>query len=308
MPYLLYYLILKPLSLLPLSVTYYFSDFAFWVLFRVSGYRKEVVYANLRGSFPAWTEAEVQTTMEKFYRFFCDSIVESIRLFSMPETETIQRCRITNPELLAEHAAAGRSVIMMGGHYANWEIAALSFYRQLLPHVTMGVYSPLKNPTLDQLIMGNRGRNGTRLVSRRLVQEYYDSQPAGIQADFFVGDQSPSNAAYHKLHWTPFLNRLSGFVMGAERFSVRYDRPAYYMRLRRISRGVQEATLVPITDHPRTTEPGFITEAYVRELEREIERAPEFWLWTHRRWKRGVPAEVPPLMEGKDYLAGTYDR
>lgn len=308
MPYLLYYLILKPLSLLPLSVTYYLSDFIFWVLYRITGYRKEVVYNNLRGSFPDWSEAEVNETMEQFYRFFCDSIIESIRLFSMSEEETIRRCRVTNPELLAEHAAAGRSVLLLGGHYANWEIAALSFYKQLLPHVTMGVYSPLKNETMDRLIMGNRARYGTQLVSRRAVQEYFDNQPDGIQADFFVGDQSPSNAAYYKLHWTPFLNRLSGFVMGGERFSVRYDRPAYYMRLRRIGRGMQEATLVPITDHPRETEPGFITEAYVRELEREIQLAPEFWLWTHRRWKRGVPEEVPPLMKGKDYLTGDYDR
>jgi KDO2-lipid IV(A) lauroyltransferase len=308
LPYILYYLILKPLSLLPLSVTYYFSDFTFWIMYRVAGYRKEVVYENIRGSFPNWSEEEVRETMEKFYRFFCDSIVESIRLFSMSEEETIQRCRVTNPELLAEHAAAGRSVILLGGHYANWEIAALSFYRQLLPHITMGVYSPLKNETMDRLIMGNRRRYGTQLVSRRAVQEYFDDQPVGIQADFFVGDQSPSNAAHYKLHWTPFLNRLSGFVMGGERFCVRYDRPAYYMRLRRVSRGMQEATLVPITDHPQETEPGFITEAYVRELEREIQHAPQFWLWTHRRWKRGVPEEVPPLMKGRDYLTGEYDR
>lgn len=308
MAYLLFYLLLKPLSWLPLSFSYGLATGLYHLLYGVFGYRKAVVLDNLRRSFPEKTVGEIQQLCQAYYRFFCDSIFESIRLFSMPEAETIRRCRVTNPELLAPFAAAQQSVILLGAHYANWEIAALSFYQQLLPHVTMGIYSPLKNETMDRLIMGNRRRFGTRLVSRRKVQEYFDNPPPGLSADFFIGDQSPSNAAWEKLHWTTFLQQPTSFVMGAERYAVRYNRPVFYMRLRRIGRGLQEATLVPISEQPSSSSPGFITETYVRELEKEIQNAPEFWLWTHRRWKRGVPDEVLSLLEKQPYVAGVYER
>ncbi len=308
MGYLLFYLLLKPLSWLPLSVAYKLSDGVYQLLYHLIGYRKAVVLGNLQHSFPDQKPEAIEALAQKHYRFFCDSIFESIRLFSMPEAEAVRRCRVTNPALLAPFAEAGQSVILLGGHYANWEIAALSFSSQLLPHITMGIYSPLKNKTMDRLIMGNRSRFGTRLVSRRAVQTYFDNPPPGLSADFFIGDQSPSNAAWEKLHWTPFLHRITSFVMGAERYAVRYNRPVFYMRLRRTARGMQEATLVPITAAPRNSPNGFITEAFVRELENEIQLAPEYWLWTHRRWKRGVPAEVPPLLEGRDFLPGVYER
>lgn len=226
----------------------------------------------------------------------------------MPEEETIKRCTITNPELLAPFAEAGKSVILMGAHYANWEVAALSFSSQLQPHIVMGIYSPLKNETLDQLIHGNRSRFGTRLVSRRAVADYFENPPPGISADFFIADQSPSNAEWRKIHWTTFLQQTTGFLMGPERYAVRFDRPVFYMRLRTLRRGHYEATIVPVTEQPRETEPGFITEAFVRELENEITRDPSYWLWTHRRWKRGVPSEVPPLNEDRPYVSGQYDR
>ncbi len=308
MAYLLFYLCLKPLSWLPLSLTYRLSAGLYHLLYNVFGYRKAVVLDNLRRSFPEKSPAQIKAVCQAYYRFFCDSIFESIRLFSMPEEETIRRCRVTNPELLSPFAAAGKSVILLGAHYANWEIAALAFYQQLLPHVTMGIYSPLKNETMDRLIMGNRKRFGTRLVSRRKVQEYFDKPPAGLSADFFIGDQSPSNAAWEKLHWTLFLQQPTSFVMGAERYAVRYNRPVFYMRLRRIGKGLQEATLVPISEEPQTTSPGFITETYARELEKEIQNAPEFWLWTHRRWKRSVPDEILPLLAQQPYVAGEYER
>ncbi|MEM9261075.1 MAG: lysophospholipid acyltransferase family protein, partial [Bacteroidota bacterium] len=218
-----------------------------------------------------------------------------------------RRCRVTNPELLAPYAAQGKSVLFYGSHYANWEIAALSFSSQLQPHVTMGIYSPLKNQTLDRLIHGNRKRFGTLLVSRRAVDEYFDAPPP-LSADFFIADQSPSNAKWQKLHWTTFLGKTTGFLVGPERYANWYDRPVFYMRLRRVKRGHFEASLVPVCEDPSKAQPGEITEACVRILENELNRAPAYWLWTHRRWKRGVPSEIPPLLADKPYLAGEYER
>lgn len=304
---LLYYLVLKPLSWLPLGITYYASDLMCWLLFNLLGYRRDVVLENIAGSFPGKSPAEHEAIAKEFYAFFCDMIFESVRLFSMPLEESRRRCRIVNPELLEPYARRGQSVIAMGGHYNNWEMAALSFPSYLSPHGTMGIYSPLKNERLNELILANRSRTGVIAVSRRRVEEYY-AENQQMTVDFFVADQSPSNAAYNKLHWTPFLNRTTGFLMGPERYAVRNDLPVFYMRLRRIKRGHLEAELVHFTDTPRETAPGEITEFFARTLEREIERAPAYWLWTHRRWKRGVPAEVPPLLADRDYLPGEYER
>lgn len=307
MSHLFYYLILKPLSWLPLSITYYFSDLMFFLLYHLVGYRKQVVLDNIKGSFPNNSQQENEAISRRFYRFFCDMIFESIRLFSMPEAELQRRCKVINPELLEPYAATGQSVISCGAHYANWEIAALAFPFFLKPHRVMGIYSPLKNETMDAMIKSNRSRTGVLMTSRRNVDEYYtNNQETTI--DFFIADQSPSNANYKKLHWTRFLNRTTGFLMGPERYAVRNNLPVFYMRLRQVKRGYLEAELVHCTDTPRETKPGFITEFFARTLEEEIQRDPAFWLWTHRRWKRGVPEEVPPLSDEQPFVTGEYSR
>lgn len=306
MSYLLYYLFLLPLSWLPLSVLYGIGRIFYWLGFRLLGYRKKVVYQNIRDSFPDWSEAEVNEQVRKFYLYFFDSMAESIKLFSMSTDEIRKRCRVENPEIVAHFAEKGQSIIAMGGHYAGWEVAALGFAMYFPDQTVMGIYSPLKNQSLDALIKANRSRTGTEMVSRRAVKEYFDEDPFRPALDFFIADQSPSNAAWRKLHWTNFLHQKTSFLAGPERYAVRYNRPVYYMTLRLEKRGHYVARLHPITDTPRSTEPGFITESYVRILEKEILRDPTPWLWTHRRWKRGVAPEAEEAMAGKEYLAAEY--
>ena len=308
MAYVLYYLILLPLSWLPLGVLYALGRGLYFLGYRVIGYRKKVVYDNIRGSFPEWTEERVREQMHDFYRYFFDSLAESIKLFSMSEEELLQRCYIENPELVQHLVDQGRSFIGFGGHYANYEIAALSFPLQLKGLTTMGIYSPLKNEVTDRLMSNNRRRTGLYLVSRRVVDEYYATDPVRPSIDFFIADQSPSNVIWNKVHWTRFLNRDTSFLAGPERYAVRYDRPVYYMSLRLVGRGHYAARLHPVTDHPRDTEPGYITEAFARQLENEIMRDPTPWLWTHRRWKRGVAPEAAALLKTRAYLPAEYSR
>ena len=280
----------------------------YWLGFRVLGYRKKVVYANIRQSFPDRSEVELKQQVRQFYRYFFDSLAESIKQFSMSEDEIRRRCRVENPELVAHFADQGQSIIAVGGHYAGWELAALGFNLYFPQQTVMGIYSPLKNQTMDDLIKANRTRTGTVMVSRRAVKEYFDEDPICPAIDFFIADQSPSNAAWWKLHWTTFLHQTTSFLAGPERYAVRYNRPVYYMSLRLEKRGYYVARLHPITDNPRETAPGFITEAYVRILEKEIQRDPTPWLWTHRRWKRGVAPEAAAALAGKDYLPAEYER
>lgn len=308
MAYVFYYGLLLPLSWLPLPVLYGLGRIWYWIGYRLVGYRRKVVYDNIRGSFPDWTEARINTEVAAFYRYFFDSIAESIKLFSLSERQALARCRVENPEVLIPYAKAGQSVIAYGAHYANWEIAALSFPLQFEGMTVMGVYSPLKNEVMDRLTKANRKRTGTHLVSRRVVADYFAEDPVRPAVDFFIADQSPSNAAWYKLHWTHFLNRTTSFLMGPERYAVRYNRPVFYVSLRKEKRGYYVAKLLHVTDHPRDETPGMITETFARTLEKEIERDPTPWLWTHRRWKRGVAPEAALALEGKQWVTGEYSR
>ncbi len=305
MAYFVYYLILLPLSWLPLPVLYLLGDGFAWLNWHLIGYRKKVVLSNIRQSFPHYTEAEVLTLGREYYNRFFETIAESIKQFSMAEATSVRRCRIENVELVHHLQEQGRSFIAYGAHYSNWEMAGLSFPSQLRPLRVMGIYSPFKNATLDRLLSGNRSRTGVIMVSRRKVKEYYETW-AEPTVEFYVADQSPSNARWELVHWTTFLGQTTAFLAGPERYAMRHDRPVYYMALRRQRRGYYVATLIPITDTPRETERGFITEAFARQVEREIINDPASWLWSHRRWKREVPGGVAELLEHEAYLPAQH--
>ncbi len=308
MAYVLYYLVLLPLSYLPLRLLYGLSGALDTLNWHVIGYRKGVVRGNLKTAFPGYSAAEIDRLARDFYGFFFDNLAESIKQFSLAEGAAVRRCRVANPEVVDHLLRDGRSFIAYGAHYGNWEMAALSFPSQFPGFRVMGIYSPLKSRVLNRLFTENRGRTGTYLVSRRAVDDYYATPPEVPAVDFFIADQSPSNAVLEKLHWTTFLGQPTAFLAGPERFAVRYDRPVYYMTLRREARGCYVAELIPVTDTPQAERPGVITEAFARQLEREILRDPVTWLWSHRRWKRIAPADVVEQLGKQAYLAPEYAR
>ncbi len=276
--------------------------------YKLLRYRLTVVTDNLRGCFPHWPAERLRATIRTFYRWFFDTIANSLFAFLISERAAVRRCKVINTEIVRHLTESGRSFIVYGAHYGNWEMAALSFPSQFPTHTVMGIYSPLKNDFLNRLFTRNRSRTGTYLVSRRDVNDYFDHEPVSPSIDFFIADQSPSNARWQKLHWTTFLGRPTGFLAGPERHAVRYDRPVYYMNLRPAGRrGHFTGKLIPVTDTPRDEAPGFITERFARLLEREIERAPAYWLWTHRRWKRPAPAEVVERLEREPFLPPEYE-
>ena len=143
-----YYLLIKPLSLLPLRVSFLLSDLLFFTLYYLTRYRRKVVFANLRNSFPEKSPKEIETIARKFYSHMCDLMLEFIRIFSISEKELVRRCKIRNPELLEQIYREGKSVIIAAGHYNNWELAAVAFDLQA-SHQAVGIYKPLGNAYLD---------------------------------------------------------------------------------------------------------------------------------------------------------------
>lgn len=294
--------LLTALGRLPLSVLYVLSDGLAFVGWHVVGYRKKVVLDNLRGSFPEWSEREVRGRGRRCYGVFFEGIAESVKLFGMRNDELLARMPLENPEDISVHTDQGRSVIGYGGHYGNFEMAGLSFPLQLDGVDMMAIYSPLKNKPVNELLSQNRSRNGTLLVSRRLVGRYFRDARPRPAIEFFIADQSPSHADWTRVHWTTFLGRPTSFLAGPERFARRYDRAVYYTRIRRLSRGQYSARLVLVTEHPNEEAPGYITERMARLLEADLRGDPLPWLWTHRRWKRAAPPEVVKRLETEPFI------
>lgn len=280
---ILYYLILKPISLLPPAALYALSDFLFLVLYRIGGYRKKVVRTNLKNSFPNKSEQERRIIEAKFYHHLFDLILEGIRNFSISKAELIRRCPVTNPEFFEHYVANNKSVIIVAGHYNNWEMAAMACAPQISHH-SIAIYSPLKDPFMDQKAKASRSKYGLEMISKKIVKKIFEKYRGQLTATMFASDQSPSSAA--NAHWMTFLNQDTAVLWGTERYAIEYDYPVIYGHITKLRRGYYNMTFTTLEDNPTKTATGEITEKHTRMLEQHILEAPEYWLWTHKRWKR----------------------
>ena len=284
----LYYLIIKPFSMLPLAVTYRLADLLYVVFFHITGYRKKVVYDNLRRSFPDKTEKEIQLLMKQFYHHFTDLFVESLHLFTISEKEAKERFVFTNPDIFHRHFNEGRNVILAGGHYNNWEMFAVTV-AAAMKHKTIALYKPLSSKFFDAKMRETRGKYGLNLVSTKKVKELFTEMIKEPSMIIFAIDQSPRNP--NKSHWMKFLHQDTAVLFGTEKYAIEYNCPVYYGRIRKVSRGHYEIDFTIVTENPRDTKIGEITEAHTRLLEADIVREPQYWLWSHRRWKHRKKTE-----------------
>jgi Kdo2-lipid IVA lauroyltransferase/acyltransferase len=279
---LFYYTVLKPISLLPFPILYIKSRGYYFWLYKVFGYRKKVVMENLRNSFPEKNENEIQAITRKFYKHFCDLIVEGIKSFSISEKGLARHVDPVNTELLEKYFHQGRSVILCTGHYANWEWPALAFIKHS-SHKALGIYLPLKNKFFDKKLQETRSKFGLTLMSVKEVAQYFEDHKDEACSYGFIFDQSPSNPA--KGHWLRFLNQDTSVMTGVERYAVKYNYPVIYGHIIKLSRGQYRITYELVTDTPQQTRENEITEVIYKKNEEIIRAAPEYWLWTHRRWK-----------------------
>lgn len=285
-----YYLVLLPLSRLPLSVLYGLSGVLYWVMYRLLGYRRKVVYQNLRQSFPEKAEREIRSLMHQFYRHFFDLIVETVRNFSAPYSELARRFVVTNAEVLAPYYAEGRQVMLLTGHYNNWEILVLGLSRQVPYHV-VGIYKALQNSFLEKKMRKRRGRYGMELIPTKISTRWMEDHAGDPIGYYFMGDQSPTFSKH--VYWTHFLQQETAVFTGAEWLCKKYDMALFYGHIEKVKRGHYTFTLDLLHDKPRETAPNYLTELHTRRLEREIQKEPAYWLWTHKRWKRKRKAEEP---------------
>ena len=273
------------LALLPLRVLYILSDFLALLTYHIIRYRRTLVRRNLTRSFPEKSRREIIGMERKFYRHFCDCIVETIKILHISDSEMQKRMRFTNMSILQPYIERGNSFIMMLGHYGNWEW--VSSIGLLLPPEMLGgqIYRQLKNEPFDKLMYNLRTRFGIKNIEKKEVLRTIVKLMRAGQTFIigFLADQKPSRNNMH--YWTGFLNQETSVLSGAERIACQSGAVIFYLDLRKIKRGYYEAEIIIISDNPKTTKEHEITEKYIRLMEKTILREPSDWLWTHNRWK-----------------------
>jgi KDO2-lipid IV(A) lauroyltransferase len=279
---LLFYLVILPISLLPFPLLYKLSDFLFLVFYYVTPYRRKVVLQNLRSSFPEKSEQEINKIAKEFYRHFCDIIVETLKLFSASQQAIESRIDLVNPGLADEYYRKNKSLVLVTGHYGNWEWPAVTLSSHS-KHKGTGIYQRLSNKFFDKKLRNTRAKFGVELMSTREVADFFESHVNQLCTYGFINDQSPSDPK--KGHWVTFLNQPTCMLLGAEKYAVKYDYPILYGKITRIKRGYYRIEYIKISDNPSKEKPFFITEECARINESVIRKDPAYWLWTHRRWK-----------------------
>lgn len=279
--------VVYPLSRLPLRVLYCISDVLYLIVYHAVRYRRRLVRTNLSASFPEKSEAEIRDIERRFYAWFCDYIVETVKLFTISESEIRRRIRFTGTEMLDEYVRQGRSIAVYMSHYGNWEwVTSLALW--VTPEAKcMQVYHALENKATDRFFRHLRSRFGHENVAvadtlRQILAHRSRKEPMIIG---FIADQVPF---WNNIHfWMPFLNHEhTPMFTGTERIARKYDMVVATLILRRESRGRYVAEFQLVTDDAKALPQYAVTEQAARQLETVIKQEPQYWLWSHNRWKR----------------------
>ncbi len=276
----LVYPIIYTISLLPFSFLYRFSDFLFFVIWKF-GYRKKVVFKNLRNSFPEKYSTEIESIAKSYYRYLADLTVETLKTMQMTKADYNKRCVFIMPDWLANYQKEQQSLVIVLGHYGNWEWGGPSFsintnYKLVVP------YMHLANPYFNDMICNMRTRFGVELVRVDKVTRQMVANKNKLTATAFIADQA---AWAHTAYWTKFLNQDTPVFMGPAKLAIKFNYPVVYMRVKRTKRGYYEVWPELLFAEPKQSNETAITEVFTRKLEHDILVDPAVWLWSHNRWK-----------------------
>lgn len=268
------------------------SDILFPIVYYLVRYRRQVTRTNLRNAYPEKSCAELGRIEREYYRHICDLLVEGLHNLYCHPRSIMRRYRCENRQLVNQYYEQGQSVVLISSHYNNWEYMVSSLNFQLM-HLGIGVGKPLNDKSVAGYITRRRSRFGTEIVGPDNVRQtidYYQKHHVPC-AYMMLSDQSPSNE--HKSYWTLFMHQETPFLYGAEYFARKYDLPVIYYEVTKERRGHYKVRFELLCDKPSKVPQYTITARYVKRLEQTISQAPQYWLWSHKRWKRKRPSDMP---------------
>ncbi|MBK8847365.1 MAG: lysophospholipid acyltransferase family protein [Bacteroidetes bacterium] len=286
---LLYLLVIKPLSLLPLRWLHYLSDFLYVVLYKIAGYRKKIVRANISNSFPEKTELERLQIEQEFYRHFSDVIVETIKSFSISANQLQQFFKVLDNIQLTRLFEKNKNIILVTSHYNNWEWGALAMPLHF-NHNTFGIYQKLSNAFWNRTMLSTREQFGIDMVEMKDVLSLFRNYESQLKAVAFIADQSPFHVS--KAYWATFLNQETPVYRGPARFAQTFDYALVYGHIQKKARSQYEVTYELLAEDAQDFAEDELTQMHLTALEKDIQAQPAFWLWTHKRWKRANQKKI----------------
>ncbi len=271
------------ISKLPFRLFYWFSDCIYILVYYIIGYRKKIVRNNILIALPHVSEEKRLVIEKKFYHHMCDMFLEMIKTMSISSEEMKERFKITNIELLKEYEQKNKSIILLAAHYASWEW--LLSINESTSFKCYGVYKKVNNKYFDAKVRAIRSKFKSVLVTtENTIALINDNEKNGVMSLYgLASDQSPQ--VHKTFHWQQFMGITVPVHTGAEMLAKRYDLEVVFAKVKKVKRGYYEATFVPIANNPKSIPDYEITDAYLKEVEQQILEAPEFYFWTHKRWK-----------------------
>jgi Kdo2-lipid IVA lauroyltransferase/acyltransferase len=281
--YIIAYPFLWLISILPFRIFYWFSDCVYFLVYYIIGYRKKVVRMNLALALPHLNDSERKKIEKKFYQHMCDMFLEMIKTMSISPQEMEKRFLVTNIDLILDYAKKGKSVILLASHYASYEW--LLTINPKIGFQGVAVYKKLANPYFDKLIRKIRSKYNTELIpTKNAIPLMAQNQRDGKLSLYgLASDQSPKLDRI--FHSNDFMGIEVPVHTGAEMLAKKYDLSVVMVKVKKVKRGYYEATFLSLADNPKDFEDFKITEMYIKEVEKQIHEAPEYYLWTHKRWK-----------------------
>ncbi len=277
-------------SYLPFRLLYWLSDLMYLLVYRVFGYRKAVVTANLERAFPEKSSEDIAAIRRGYYRYFCDLCLEIIKTLTLPSAATKAHFSCDDLSDIEHFYKKRQSIIIVMGHLGNWELCG-AYFSQLPLHTLYVLYHPLSNTYFDGLFYRMRTRHGTKLYPMKSAFRGMVRDRGELTATAFIADQTPPPSG---AHWMTFLNQDTAVFKGTETIARKLDYPVVYLSVIRERRGHYRISSELLAEHPRELPENALTELHTRRLEQDIRAHPETWLWSHRRWKHQRPANDSP--------------
>jgi len=291
----LLWIICRGFAMLPRIVRHYgFGVPIYWILYYVMRYRRKVAMENLRNSFPEKSEKEIREICRKSYCNLAEQIINTISKAGVSNEELLHRMDIHGVDEVAK-IIGKQSCVFLSAHFGPWE-AGTTTSLSMPDHITVGVYHPLKNRVMDELMKRIRTHTRVELVPMKQTMRYFIQRSR--QKPLIMGliaDQSPQRRAGQQ--WFKFLNQWTALFDGGEVLARKYNLPVIYFSPRRIKAGIYEANMTLVYDGKEQVAEYEITKRYINLLEQDIISHPEMWMWTHRRWKRKPAPEIIEQLE-----------
>jgi KDO2-lipid IV(A) lauroyltransferase len=264
------------------------------LLYRFDRKHRQRAIMNIRRSFPEFTqqqaEAVAKRSMQQLLMFGIEVFFTTrlVKLENWPRHAEFENFQPVLDLLVRQKTG----VIMLTGHYGNWEI--LGYLLATLGFETTSVARPLDNEYLNRWVLQVREKQGQKIVAKKgatdeVVQVLADKGAVGLIADQNAG---------HKGLFVDFFGRKASTYKSIGLLAMEYRVPVVIGYARRTDKpfhfkvGAQD--IIYPEDWDAAENPLlYITQRYTKAIEDLVRAEPSQYLWVHRRWKSRPKGEEP---------------